>query len=98
MPPDDRTHRRLTHPMELYRREGLPFNQALIAHLRGWRIEPQEAIRDRSLRFRKDSCHIPLGSVYLPEQALFEGIAFVGSSGSGKSVGINQIKRNRLSH
>ena len=86
MPPLSRSLHPMPHPMDLLSQDGTDLGRTILSLLRGGRIEPQEVIRERSLRFLQDRFHIPLGSVYAPEQALFEGISCVGSAGSGKSV------------
>jgi hypothetical protein len=72
--------------------------EMIVGHLRGGRFDSQEVIHERSLRYLKDPFHFPFGAEFLPEKALFEGLAYIGSPGSGKTVGMNQVKRNRLSH
>lgn len=84
-------------PLELLR-QTMADDQIILKHLRGGKIEPQKVILQRCERYYQDPFHFSLGSVGLPEHALFQGVAYIGSSGSGKSLGINQVKRNRLSH
>lgn len=84
-------------PLELLRQAGATDQQVLKLE-RGGKFETQEEICSRSEFYKSDQFCIPLGSAYLPEQALFHGIAYIGSSGAGKTVLLNHIKRNRLLH
>ena len=85
-------------PVDLLRRAGAT-EQTILKLERGGKFETQEEICRRSQKLYEGGLfRIPLGAAYLPEQALFHGIAYIGSSGAGKTVLLNHVKRNRLLH
>src|SRR3954468_19716779 len=67
-----------------------------VAHLRGGKLDSQDAVYERSLEFANDTRAFAIGSTYPPPRAALEGISFEGSSGSGKSLYIHQIERTFL--
>ena len=67
--------------------------------LKGGQLKSQEeVIRESIEKYGNDPFAVPCASVFLPGKAPNQGITITGSTGCGKTVLINQIKRNRLYH